>query len=68
MCGADRAGLSEGAFWERYFQSQLHNMHRASIRATVAQHVAKPDPVFDKYLEKPDDGESRAARPCARAR
>ncbi|TFY71942.1 hypothetical protein EVG20_g1057 [Dentipellis fragilis] len=47
--------LSEAEFWQRYFQSKLFNSHRASIRSTAAQHVVKDDPVFDKYLEKPDD-------------
>ncbi|KAH9165486.1 hypothetical protein EDB89DRAFT_2076760 [Lactarius sanguifluus] len=32
--------------------------HRASIRFTATQHVVKDDAIFDKYLEKPDDGES----------
>ncbi|KZV74443.1 hypothetical protein PENSPDRAFT_732338 [Peniophora sp. CONT] len=48
--------LKEGEFWERYFQSKLHNMHRASIRSTVAQHINTKDEIFDKYLEAPDDG------------
>ncbi|THH12104.1 hypothetical protein EW146_g7816 [Bondarzewia mesenterica] len=47
--------LSEAEFWTRYFQSKLFNSHRASIRSTAAQHVVKDDPIFDKYLEKPDD-------------
>ncbi|KAG5648582.1 hypothetical protein DXG03_003193 [Asterophora parasitica] len=48
--------LTEEAFWKRYFQSKLFNAHRASIRSTAAQHVVKADPIFDKYLEKDDDG------------
>ncbi|VDC06943.1 unnamed protein product [Peniophora sp. CBMAI 1063] len=48
--------LKEDEFWERYFQSKLHNMHRASIRSTVAQHINTKDEIFDKYLEEPDDG------------
>lgn len=40
----------------RYFQSRLFNAHRASIRSAAAQHVMKDDPIFDKYLEKDDDG------------
>ncbi|KAF5325666.1 hypothetical protein D9611_000372 [Ephemerocybe angulata] len=56
--------LSEADFWGRYFQSKLFNAHRASIRSTAAQHVVKDDPVFDKYLEKDDDGvEPRRERP-----
>ncbi|ETW80595.1 hypothetical protein HETIRDRAFT_61689 [Heterobasidion irregulare TC 32-1] len=47
--------LSEAEFWTRYFQSKLFNSHRASIRSTATQHVVKDDPIFDKYLEKPDD-------------
>ncbi len=48
--------LSEAEFWSRYFQSKLFNAHRASIRSSAAQHVVKDDPIFDKYLEKDDDG------------
>ena len=54
------AKLSEAEFWKRYFQSKLFNAHRASIRSSAAQHVVKDDPIFDKYLEKDDDG------PCHR--
>jgi len=50
--------LSEEQFWKRYFQSKLFNAHRASIRSSAAQHVVKDDPIFDKYLEKDDDGEN----------
>lgn len=56
LCAERYEKLSEGEFWERYFQSKLHIMHQASIRSTATQHVSKADPVFDKYLEKPDDG------------
>ncbi|KAF4598194.1 TFB1 family protein [Pleurotus pulmonarius] len=48
--------LSEEEFWKRYFQSKLFNAHRASIRSSAAQHVVREDPIFDKYLEKDDDG------------
>lgn len=48
--------LSEADFWKRYFQSKLFNAHRASIRSSATQHVVKDDPIFDKYLEKDDDG------------
>ena len=51
-----RTKLSEAEFWKRYFQSKLFNAHRASIRSSAAQHVVKDDPIFDKYLEKDDDG------------
>lgn len=50
--------LSEIEFWTRYFSSKLFNAHRASIRSAAAQHVVKDDPIFDKYLEKDDDGSS----------
>ncbi len=50
--------LSEAEFWKRYFQSKLFHSHRASIRSTATQHVVKDDAIFDKYLEKPDDGGS----------
>lgn len=53
--------LSEIEFWTRYFSSKLFNAHRASIRSAAAQHVVKDDPIFDKYLEKDDDGSSN---PC----
>ena len=49
--------LTEEQFWKRYFQSKLFNAHRASIRSSAAQHVVKDDPIFDKYLERDDDGE-----------
>ncbi|KAF8588721.1 BSD-domain-containing protein [Ramaria rubella] len=48
--------LSEGEFWKRYFQSKLFDSHRASIRSAAAQNFVKEDPIFDKYLEKVDDG------------
>lgn len=48
--------LSEAEFWKRYFQSKLFNAHRASIRSSATQHVVRDDPIFDKYLEKDDDG------------
>ena len=48
--------MTEPAFWHRYFQSKLFNSHRASIRSAATQHVVKDDPIFDKYLEKEDDG------------
>jgi transcription initiation factor TFIIH subunit 1 len=48
--------LSEGEFWKRYFQSKLFDSHRASIRSTAAQNFVKEDAIFDKYLEKEDDG------------
>jgi hypothetical protein len=51
-----RRKLSEAEFWMRYFQSRLFNAHRASIRSSATQHVVKDDPIFDKYLEKDDDG------------
>jgi hypothetical protein len=54
FCGPQ---LSEAEFWKRYFQSKLFNSHRASIRSSATQFVVKDDPIFDKYLEKEDDGE-----------
>ncbi|KAH8828569.1 hypothetical protein DL96DRAFT_1603756 [Flagelloscypha sp. PMI_526] len=48
--------MNESDFWQRYFQSKLFNAHRASIRSSAVQHVAKDDEIFDKYLEKDDDG------------
>lgn len=44
--------MSEAEFWERYFSSKLFDRHRASSRNSVA----KEDPIFDKYLEREDDG------------
>ncbi len=49
--------MNESEFWKRYFQSRLFNSHRASIRSSAAQHIVKDDPIFDKYVEKDDDGE-----------
>lgn len=48
--------LSESDFWKRYFQSKLFHSHRASIRSSATQHVVKDDPIFDKYVEKEDNG------------
>ncbi|KAL1743376.1 hypothetical protein HDZ31DRAFT_83465 [Schizophyllum fasciatum] len=48
--------LSEAQFWKRYFSSKLFHAHQASIRSSAAQFVAKEDAIFDKYLEKDDDG------------
>jgi len=48
--------LTKEQFWKRYFQSKLFNAHRASIRSSATQHVVKDDPIFDKYLDKEDDG------------
>ncbi|KIJ49672.1 hypothetical protein M422DRAFT_777594 [Sphaerobolus stellatus SS14] len=48
--------LSEGEFWKRYFQSKLFDSHRASIRSSATQNFVKEDAIFDKYLEKEDDG------------
>jgi transcription initiation factor TFIIH subunit 1 len=57
FCLISQSQLSEAEFWKRYFQSKLFHSHRASIRSTATQHVVKDDAIFDKYLEKPDDGE-----------
>ena len=51
-----RHQLSEAQFWKRYFSSKLFHAHQASIRSSATQFVAKEDPIFDKYLEKDDDG------------
>ncbi|KIY49107.1 hypothetical protein FISHEDRAFT_42041 [Fistulina hepatica ATCC 64428] len=48
--------LSEAEFWTRYFGSKLFHAHRASVRSAATQHVANEDPIFDKYLEREDDG------------
>ncbi|GJJ06326.1 hypothetical protein Clacol_000517 [Clathrus columnatus] len=48
--------LTEGEFWKRYFQSKLFDSHRASIRSSATQNFVREDPIFDKYLEKEDDG------------
>jgi transcription initiation factor TFIIH subunit 1 len=53
---ADRQ-ISESEFWSRYFQSQLWERHRASVRKTANDDVAKrKDDIFDQYLEDPDWG------------
>lgn len=59
--------LSEEQFWRRYFQSKLFNTHRASIRSSATQHVVKADPIFDKYLEKDDDGQLCLVNPDSTA-
>ncbi|KZT52260.1 hypothetical protein CALCODRAFT_525450 [Calocera cornea HHB12733] len=48
--------MSESAFWARYFQSALFNQNRASTRSSAPQHIVKPDPILDRYLEPDDDG------------
>ncbi|GAA96985.1 uncharacterized protein L969DRAFT_90393 [Mixia osmundae IAM 14324] len=45
--------LSEEQFWLRYFQSKLHERNRASARNSDS--LMKDDPIFDKYLDLPDD-------------
>ncbi|CDZ98159.1 RNA polymerase II transcription initiation/nucleotide excision repair factor TFIIH, subunit TFB1 [Phaffia rhodozyma] len=46
--------VNETQFWSRYFNSRLWERHRASVRSSK-QGTAKPDAMFDKYLEDPDD-------------
>ncbi|KAI5452983.1 RNA polymerase II transcription factor B subunit 1 [Naganishia albida] len=48
-------GMTEADFWSRYFRSRLWDRHRASVRAQGASGLQKVDPVFDRYLEEPDD-------------
>lgn len=48
-------GMTEADFWSRYFRSRLWDRHRASARAQGASGLQKVDPVFDRYLEDPDD-------------
>ena len=55
-CRLTGSKLSEGEFWKRYFQSKLFDNHRASIRSAAAQNFVKEDAIFDKYLEKEDNG------------
>ena len=50
--------MSEAEFWERYFSSKLFDRHRASSRNSVA----KEDAIFDKYLEREDDGMITSSR------
>lgn len=47
--------MTEADFWSRYFRSRLWDRHRASARAQGASGLQKVDPVFDRYLEEPDD-------------
>jgi transcription initiation factor TFIIH subunit 1 len=52
---ADKKQMTEADFWSRYFRSRLWDRHRASARAQGASGLQKVDPVFDRYLEDPDD-------------
>jgi transcription initiation factor TFIIH subunit 1 len=48
--------MTEADFWSRYFRSRLWDRHRASTRAqSTSSALQKVDPVFDRYLEAPDD-------------
>ncbi|KAG8762330.1 RNA polymerase II transcription factor B subunit 1 [Ceratobasidium sp. 428] len=49
--------LSPSEFWTRYLSSKLFDRNRASSRSAAAQHTTKDDPIFDKYLQKEDDGD-----------
>lgn len=49
--------LSPAEFWTRYLSSRLFDRNRASSRSAAAQHTTKDDPIFDKYLQKEDDGD-----------
>ncbi|KAG8711959.1 RNA polymerase II transcription factor B subunit 1 [Ceratobasidium sp. 395] len=49
--------LSPSDFWTRYLSSKLFDRNRASSRSAAAQHTTKDDPIFDKYLQKEDDGD-----------
>jgi len=41
----------------RYLQSKLASRNSASARGAASEHTVKDDAIFDKYLEKEDDGE-----------
>ncbi|KEP55400.1 putative RNA polymerase II transcription factor B subunit 1 [Rhizoctonia solani 123E] len=49
--------LSPVEFWTRYLSSKLFDRNQASSRSAAAQHSIKDDPIFDKYLQKEDDGD-----------
>ncbi|CAE6403349.1 unnamed protein product [Rhizoctonia solani] len=49
--------LSPVDFWTRYLSSKLFDRNQASSRSAAAQHSIKDDPIFDKYLQKEDDGD-----------
>ncbi|KAG8734543.1 RNA polymerase II transcription factor B subunit 1 [Ceratobasidium sp. 423] len=49
--------LSPVEFWTRYLSSKLFDRNQASSRSAAAQHTIKDDPIFDKYLQKEDDGD-----------
>lgn len=49
--------LSPVEFWTRYLSSKLFDRNQASSRSAAAQHNIKDDPIFDKYLQKEDDGD-----------
>ncbi|CAE7146032.1 unnamed protein product [Rhizoctonia solani] len=49
--------LSQVEFWTRYLSSKLFDRNQASSRSAAAQHSIKDDPIFDRYLQKEDDGD-----------
>ncbi|CAE6431010.1 unnamed protein product [Rhizoctonia solani] len=49
--------LSPVEFWTRYLSSKLFDRNQASSRSAATQHSIKDDPIFDKYLQKEDDGD-----------
>ncbi|CAE6518016.1 unnamed protein product [Rhizoctonia solani] len=49
--------LSPVEFWTRYLSSKLFDRNQASSRSAAAQHSIKDDLIFDKYLQKEDDGD-----------
>ncbi|KAJ9110233.1 hypothetical protein QFC19_001636 [Naganishia cerealis] len=54
--GGEEGQMTEADFWSRYFRSRLWDRHRASARAqSASSNLQKVDPVFDRYLEAPDD-------------
>ncbi|KAG8907947.1 RNA polymerase II transcription factor B subunit 1 [Tulasnella sp. 403] len=48
--------LTDQEFWSRYLQSKLASRNSASARGAASEHTVHDDAIFDKYLEKEDDG------------
>lgn len=51
--------INDQQFWSRYVKSKLASRNSASARGAASEHTVQDDAIFDKYLEKEDDGMSR---------
>ncbi|KAG8863526.1 RNA polymerase II transcription factor B subunit 1 [Tulasnella sp. 330] len=48
--------INDQQFWSRYVKSKLASRNSASARGAASEHTVQDDAIFDKYLEKEDDG------------